>query len=166
MLIWIYTITTVIEEIKMDRRKFIESAALGVSAGVILPTTAFASKEICDTPIIGAGGLFYTEDAPGRWKEKVAGHLPNAELVSDSSDLKVKVVTSHPMDGYNHYIVKHMLLNQDLEFIAEHMFDPSKDAVPVSEFSLGQYTGRLYVVSMCNKHDVWLNHNDVYVYEC
>ena len=105
-------------------------------------------KEICDTPIIGAGGLFYTEDAPGRWKEKVAGHLPNAELVSDSSDLKVKVVTSHPMDGYNHYIVKHMLLNQDLEFIAEHMFDPSKDAVPVSEFSLG-HIRVVYMWSVC-----------------
>ncbi len=147
----------------MNRRKFIESAALGVSAGVLLPTAALASKEICDAPIIGAGGLFYTKDAPGRWGEKVAGHLPNIELLSDRDDIAVKVVTSHPMDGYNHYIVKHMLLNQDLEFIAEQMFDPTEDA-PVSEFSLGQYKGRLYVVSMCNKHDIWLNHIDIY--EC
>ena len=150
----------------MDRRKFIESAALGVSAGVILPTAALASKEICDTPIIGAGGLFYTKDAPGRWDKKVGGHLPSAEILSEGDEIRVKVITSHPMDGYNHYIVKHMLLNQDFEFIAEHMFDPTKDAVPVSEFTLGQYTGRLHVVSMCNKHDVWLNHIDVYVHEC
>jgi superoxide reductase len=148
----------------MDRRKFFESAVLGVSASVLLPATALASKEICDTPIIGAGGLFYTKDAPGRWSEKVAGHLPNIELLTGGEGVAVKVVTSHPMDGYNHYIVKHMLLNQDLEFIAEHMFDPTKDAVPMSEFSLGNYTGRLHVVSMCNKHDLWLNHIDIY--EC
>ena len=145
----------------MDRRKFIESAALGVSAGVILPTAALASKEICDTPIIGAGGLFYTQDAPGRWSKKVAGHLPSVELISGGEGVTVKVLTGHEMKGYEHYIVKHMLLNEHFEFIDEKMFDPMKDKVPMSEFSLGDYSGRLNVVSMCNKHDVWLNHIDI-----
>jgi len=146
----------------MDRRHFIQSAALGVTASAILPSVAAAGeKEHCHTPKLGAGGLFYTKDAPGRWSEKVAGHLPSIELIPGGEGITVKVLTGHEMKGYEHYIVKHMLLNEHFEFIAEKMFDPMTDKIPMSEFTLGDYSGRLNVVSMCNKHDVWLNHIDI-----
>ncbi len=146
----------------MDRRHFIQSAALGVTVSAMLPSAVMAGEKThSDAPKVGAGGLFYTKDAPGRWSEKVAGHLPSIELVSGGEGLTVKVLTGHEMKGYEHYIVKHMLLNAHFEFIAEKMFDPMKDNIPMSEFALADYSGRLHVVSMCNKHDVWLNHIDI-----
>jgi len=146
----------------MDRRHFIQSAALGIAANTISPTIAMArNKEQGHEAKLGAGGLFYTKDAPGRWSEKVAGHLPSIEVVPAAEGVRVKVLTGHEMRGYQHYIVKHMLLNEHFEFIAEKLFDPMKDLVPMSEFSLGNYSGRVNVVSMCNKHDVWLNHIDI-----
>ncbi len=147
----------------MKRRKFMQTAAISLTAAAVMPSTVVAGhdKEHCNTPKVGAGGLFYTKDKPGRWQKKVGSHLPSAEVIKDGDAIKVKVLTSHPMDGYKHYIVKHMLLDDNFNFIAEHMFDPTKDAVPMSEFELGQYSGRLHLVSMCNKHDVWLNHVDI-----
>ena len=77
------------------------------------------------------------------------------------ADGKIKVVTSHPMDEYKHYIVKHMLLDQDFNFIAEMMFDPTKDKVAISTFDIGSYKGKLHVLSVCNKHDTWMNTTSV-----
>jgi superoxide reductase len=54
-----------------------------------------------------------------------------------------------------------MVLNDQFEFITENMFDPMKDKTPVSQFSLGNYSGRIHVLSVCNKHDTWLNVADV-----
>ena len=70
---------------------------------------------------------------------------------------QVKVTTAHAMKGCEHYIVKHMLLNKDFEFIAEKMFDSSKDKSPVSTFTLESYSGPLYALSVCNKHDTWIS---------
>ena len=100
-----------------------------------------------------AGGVYYTKDAPGRWNKKVGGHLPTIEV----SGKNIQVTTSHPFDGYNHYIIKHMILNDKFEFIVENMFDPMKDKAPISQFSLDDYSGRIHVLSACNIHDTWLN---------
>jgi superoxide reductase len=37
------------------------------------------------------------------------------------------------------------------------MFDPMQEPVVRSEFSLGAYSGAIYVLSVCNQHDSWLN---------
>ena len=65
------------------------------------------------------------------------------------------------MTGYDHYIVKHMILNDKFEFIDEKMFDPTQDKAPISQFDLGNYSGRIHVLSACNKHDTWLNMADI-----
>jgi len=61
------------------------------------------------------------------------------------------------MTGYKHYIVKHQILDNSYRFLDEKMFDPMKDKAPVSEFDLGNYCGKFYVLSVCNKHDSWMN---------
>jgi len=105
-----------------------------------------------------AGGLFYTKDAPGRWSKKVGGHLPNIETAKGAGGkLEVKVVTAHEMKGYEHYIVKHVLLDKDFRFIDERMFNPTVDKAPISTFTLDAYQGPLHALSVCNKHDTWLN---------
>ncbi|MEZ0184877.1 MAG: hypothetical protein AB9Q23_00645 [Candidatus Reddybacter sp.] len=104
-----------------------------------------------------AGGVYFTKANPGSWSEKVGGHLPTIELVKSADDAVVKVATDHGMDAYAHYIVKHVVLDKDFNFIAEHMFDPTKDKVPISEISVGTYRGLINVLSVCNKRDTWLN---------
>ena len=61
------------------------------------------------------------------------------------------------MKFYEHCIVKHVVLDSDFNFIAEHMFDAKKDKAPISEISVGNYRGVVNVLSVCNKHDTWLN---------
>ncbi|MEZ0154477.1 MAG: hypothetical protein AB9Q22_06200 [Candidatus Reddybacter sp.] len=61
----------------MDRRKFIRVAFGGAVAGIIAPSLAIASssKSAASAPIM-AGGVYFTKANPGRWSEKVGGHLP------------------------------------------------------------------------------------------
>jgi len=135
----------------MQRRDFINLGLVSAGVGLVAPGVAIAGKKQNL-----AGGVYYTEKNPGRWAKKVAGHLPNIEIKNKGSKVDVTVTTAHGMDGYEHYIVKHVLLDQNYKFLDEKMFDPMKDKVPVSSFTLENYKGYLHVLSMCNKHDVWL----------
>lgn len=137
----------------MQRRNFIQLGLTGAVAGFFLPELALAKNNQTDM----AGGVFYTKQNPGRWHKKVAGHLPKIKIVQKYKKLTVQVVTAHGMEGFKHYIVKHVLLDQNFNFLAENMFNPKQDKIPASTFTLDNYTGLLYVLSMCNKHDVWLN---------
>ncbi|MCB1865703.1 MAG: hypothetical protein KDG50_09755 [Chromatiales bacterium] len=140
----------------MNRRGFVRMAFAGAAAGIVLPRQVLAEG----MPGM-AGGVYYTKDAPGRWSKKVAGHLPQIEAQKGAAGVTIQVVTPHEMKGFEHYIVKHTVLNQDFGFVNETMFDPNKDTTPLSRYELGAYSGRIYVLSMCNKHDVWLNAADV-----
>ena len=142
----------------MERRDFIRLSVAGAGASLIAPAIANAEA---GKPVPPAADLYYTKEAPGRWAGKVATHLPNIEVSKAGGGVTVKIVTPHEMKGYEHYIVKHVLLDKDYKFLFEHMFDPSKDSVPSSEFSLKNYSGTIYALSMCNKHDVWVNNAEV-----
>jgi len=150
----------------MDRRKFMRfafgSAAAGLTAGTLAPTLALASTSTsAATASKMAGGVYYTRESPGRWAKKIDGHLPHVEVVQKDNGAVVKIVTAHGMDPYAHYIVKHMVLDSDFNFIAEHMFDPTIDKAPISEISVGTYRGIVNVLSVCNKHDTWLSTAEV-----
>ena len=141
----------------MERRNFIRLSVAGVAAGIIAPINAKAGSS---KPGAGAD-IYYTKDAPGRWSGKVATHLPSIEIEKTGGKVTVKIVTAHEMKGYEHYIVKHVLLDQNYKFLDEHLFDPSKDQVAISTFTLNDYSGSVYALSMCNKHDLWLNGAEV-----
>jgi len=135
----------------MDRRSFIRLAVAGSAAGIIAPEIVLAgSKKISSDPM--SGGVFYTKDSPGRWAKKAGPHSP----IIQTSGSTIDVVTSHPMNGYKHYIVKHMLLDKDFNFIDEKVFDPTKDKTAESQFTLKSYSGPIYALSVCNLHDSWL----------
>lgn len=138
----------------MERRDFIRLSVAGAGASLIAPGLVQAEAEKLATP---PGDVFYTKDAPGRWSGKVATHLPNIEVVKAEDGVTVKVVTAHEVKGHEHYIVKHVLLDKDYKFIDEHLFDPTKESSPISSFSLKNYSGTIYALSLCNKHDLWLN---------
>jgi len=134
----------------MDRRALLKLGLAGAAAAS-LPKTASAGGMGMGHM---AGGVYYTQKNPGRWSKKIGGHLPSVEVMTGG---KVKVVTGHAMKAHEHYIVKHMLLDKDFNFVAENMFDPTKDKAAVSTFDLGSYKGEIHVLSVCNKHDTWMN---------
>jgi len=137
----------------MQRRLFLKGlGVIGVVSSVAMPKLAIAGGAIDPMQSKLAGSLFYTMDAPGRWEGKESGHVPMIERSGNA----IEVTTGHEMDGYNHYIVKHILYDENLEFIEETRFNPEADA-PVSEHDISNLSGSLYVVSLCNKHDAWLN---------
>jgi superoxide reductase len=138
----------------MDRRNFLKVGMGGAAAGVLLPQQLLAH----DAADGMAGGVYYTAEHPGRWANKVGSHLPQMEAVAGADGgVTVKVVTKHGQHGYEHYIVKHQLLDANYQFLAETMFDPDKDEAE-SEYKLpAGYKGKVYALSMCNKHDNWLN---------
>jgi superoxide reductase len=138
----------------MERRDFIRwGMAGGLGATVFAPGLVLA-KNVPSSPV---SDIYYTKESPGRWKDKVAGHLPSIGIEKSGNKITIKVVTSHEMKGFEHYIVKHVLLDQNYKFIDEHMFNPDKDKSAISTFTLNNYSGALYALSMCNKHDLWLN---------
>ena len=138
----------------MERRDFIRLGALGVTVGLVIPTLATANAELS---IKGASDIYFTKDNPGLWSGKVATHLPTIEVEKAAGTVTIKVVTPHEVKGYEHYIVKHVLLDQNYKFIEEHLFDPTKDTAAISTFKLNDYSGPIYALSLCNKHDLWLH---------
>ena len=138
----------------MKRRDFVSLNAVAVGASFIAPKV-LAENAQSASPV---SDLYYTKASPGRWAQKVATHLPTAEVTKElSGKIQVKVVTPHEMKGYEHYIVKHVLLDKNYQFIAEHLFNPMTEKVALSTHNLDSYTGTLYVLSYCNKHDLWLS---------
>ncbi|KJV05940.1 desulfoferrodoxin family protein [Methylocucumis oryzae] len=136
----------------MKRRDFIRAGITGLTTSLVLPNALAATGVLPPT----LGDLYYTEAAQGRWSGKAATHLPKIELSKQNTQTLVKVVTPHEMKGYEHYIVKHVLLDSAYKFVAEHMFNPIEDKVALSTFTLDNYSGAIYVLSLCNKHDLWL----------
>lgn len=100
-----------------------------------------------------AGSLYYTKKKPGRWKNIVASHIPIIEIKPDF----LEVTTPHEMKGFEHFILKHIILDKTFNIISEKKFDPSKD-LPYSKHNISGYSESLYVLSICNLHDTWLEH--------
>ena len=142
----------------MERRDFIRLSTVVIVAGVVTPTMVLANA---DKPVKGTSDIYYTKEDAGRWSGKVATHLPSIDIEKVANVVTVKVVTAHEMKGYEHYIVKHVLLDSHHKFLDEHLFDPTKDSAALSTFTLKDYSGTLYVLSLCNKHDLWLNSAEV-----
>ena len=136
-------------------REDVGFAATGAS--VVAPRLVLASA--AESPM--AGGVYLTEGAPGRWSKKILSHLPNIEVEKLDQGARVQVHTRHTMEEFDHYIVKHILLDKDFAFVDEKVFHPLTDKEPVSEFDVGGYSGRIHVLSVCNLHDTWLNMAEV-----
>jgi len=138
----------------MDRRSFIRIGMAGATAGIIAPNTVLAGsmgKKISQNNM--AGGIYYTKEMPGRWKKKTGSHSPIIEKI----DSGIRVITGHPMQANKHWIVKHIVLDSDFNFISENIFNPYNDKAAVSDFKLSGQTGVIYALSVCNLHDTWLN---------
>ena len=119
----------------MDRRNFIRFGIAGIGASIVAPQTVLATAQ----------------------ESKLAGGVPHLAVEKSGSDNIIEVVTGHEMKGYEHYIIKHVLLDKDYRVLVEHMFNPMQDKQALSRFRLKAYSGPVHVLSVCNKHDTWLN---------
>ncbi len=122
----------------MKRRDFIRLSAATAGAGIAAPKIVLADSK---KQLKGASDIYYTKEDPGRWSGKVATHLPNIDIEKKDGKATVNVQTAHEMKGYEHYIVKHVLLDQNYKFMDEKLFDPSRDKAAISTFTLQGYSG-------------------------
>jgi superoxide reductase len=136
----------------MDRRTLIRIGLVGSTVGLVAPKTVLAGDAFDPMKSPIAGTFYYTKDAPGRWSKKVGGHLPTVEKSGNT----IEITTGHPMKEFEHYIVKHQVFDSNFALKGETMFDPLKDA-PVSTHDVSGLSGLVYVMSVCNIHDSWLN---------
>ena len=113
-----------------------------------------SNKYILDNPL--AGSIYYTRLKPGRWKSISDSHLP---LIKRKQNY-IEVSTAHEVKGFEHYIIKHLVLDSKLRIISEKTFDPAKDA-PLSRHNLSGYQGSIFILSVCNLHDTWLTTFDI-----
>ena len=140
----------------MDKRNFLKLiSTIGVT-NLIISTSAYAAQDhsltkvLSDSPL--AGSLYYTAEKPGRWHKKIDGHLP---MIEKSNDV-IEVTTGHEMRGYEHYIVKHVIFDENFNLFSEKLFDPSQDT-PISSHKVGGLSNIIFALSVCNKHDAWVN---------
>ena len=107
----------------MNRRSFIRIGIAGAATSIIAPEIILAGplgEKINKTSM--AGGLYYTQDSPGRWAKKAGSHSP----IVTKTDFGIRVITGHPMKVNDHWIIKHVLLDSDFKFITENMFNHSQ----------------------------------------
>jgi len=104
----------------------------------------------CDTGRIGAC-------RSERCGDRAHGHLPRIDAwPASGGGLQVVVSNRHEMsDG--HHILRHALLDGDLQLLAERHLDPRCDARAVSQFHLPAYHGQLYALSVCSRDGLWMN---------
>jgi len=141
----------------MNKRDFICVSIAGAAGAMFVPRKLMADvAPALDTKL--AGGVYHTATAFGRWNKQLAdAHLADFEKTKG----KLHVVSHHPMKSYDHYIVKHELLDANFDFIAEHSYDPKRVKTPETTFDLGDRSGIIYVMAICNVHDVWVNATEV-----
>ena len=102
----------------MNRRTFLKYGILLSASNIFVSNTLFGqdyslTKILSDSPL--AGSLYYTAENPGRWHKKVDGHLPMIEKNGDT----IEVTTGHEMRGYEHYIVKHVMFDENFNLFSE-----------------------------------------------
>ena len=127
-----------------NRRNFMKTS-LVASAGVV---AAVSSSMAC--PNTPKNIFAYSTDNQGRWKGKAGSHAP----VVTTADGKITVETKHGMSD-THYIVKHSVITEEGEVLGESVFFPS-DKKAISSYAIkGKHT-KLYALSFCNLHDLWV----------
>jgi len=142
----------------ISRRRVIAGSGVALLASATQPAAA-AENSMKDALRALAGKVFYSNDRPGRWKGKEEGHVPLIKIDKAENSVLIRAATNHPMQP-NHNVIKHILMDADLNFIQEQVFDQQFD-MPRSRFELNGYKGRIYVGSLCNLHDNWINWAEV-----
>ena len=141
------------QKLKKNRYIFIKGFFSLILLKYLYFNTLFAEEDtnyILNGPL--AGSFYYTKNKSGNKENEVQSHSPLLEINENT----LIVSTPHEMKGYDHYIIKHIVLDNRFNIISEKVFDPSKE-IPVSKHNIIGYEDKLYVLSVCNNHDTWVD---------
>ena len=141
------------QTLKINKDTFIKALLVVITLHIFYSQNLFSEEEesyLLSGPL--AGSFYHTKEKPGRWSKLAGSHLSSYKIKNNI----LEISTGHEMKGYDHYIIKHMILDKRFNLISEKLFDPSRE-IPVSKHNIIGYTERLYVLSICNKHDIWLD---------
>lgn len=128
-----------------NRRDFMKSS-LVASAGVLAATAIPAMAKDNSVKNIYA----YSANEPGRWEGKAGSHAPVVSLDGNNVTLETK----HGMEEM-HYIVKHTIVTSSGEVLGEQVFFP-KDKKAISTYEIKEKGMKLFALSFCNLHDLWV----------
>jgi superoxide reductase len=156
-----------------DRRRFLKMLAAG-PAGVLLVsmfsgrgknTLAADTEDVAD--VIGRlpENIIYTGKRQGVWDGKAASHVPIVRVQKGKGTVKLDLQTKHPMTE-PHYIVRHTVVNALGEVLGATTFKWTDKPVSTHEFktpAVGGKANDLFVLSYCNRHDLWLAHTKLEV---
>lgn len=146
----------------MDKRSFMRIALAGGAGSLFIPRMVLAERMPAALKTRLSGGVYHDKVDFGRWNAKLAElHLARSEKEMSGNSARLHVESHHPMNAYEHYIVKHELLDGNFKFLQEHRYDPKVDKTPAATFDLGSYRGRVYVMTFCNVHDLWIDTTEV-----
>ncbi len=129
-----------------NRRDFMKTS-LVASAGMMAAITPVLANEKAPKNIFA-----YSADNQGRWEGKAGSHAPVVTVEGN----KVTVETKHGM-APRHYIVKHTIVTEAGEVLGEYVFFPDTDKKAVSSYEIQGKHGKLYALSFCNLHDLWVS---------
>ena len=141
------------KKLKKNRYIFIKGFFSLILLKYLYLTLSYAEEDtnyIIKGPL--AGSFYYTKSKPGNKENVVQSHSPLLEINENT----LRVSTPHEMKGYDHYIIKHIVLDNRFNIISEKIFDPSTEN-PISKHNIMGYKEKLYVLSVCNHHDTWLD---------
>jgi superoxide reductase len=140
----------------MKRRELVR-IGIGATAAALIPSRVLEAQTLVHVGGPLAGSVYHTRDDPGHWVALVAEHVPRIDTAEGpGGTVLVTVTTRHEMDGHRHYIVKHKLLDRDFKVLGQRSFDPERDAAVSKYALLAGYKGPVYALSLCNRHDLWL----------
>ncbi len=99
----------------------------------------------------------YTQENPGPWTGKEAGHLPALKTARTlvNGRISLEVVTSHPMTP-EHYIYSHQVRNFQGETLAKSYLSPETDKTAVSIMEIPAPQSGIELLSCCNLHGIWM----------
>lgn len=142
---------------QFSRRQALTLAGGGLASAAVAGPVFAATQEVELQGALRAlaGKFFFSSENPGRWKGKEKGHSPLIKVDKDGNNVLIRAAVQHPMKT-DHFIIKHILMDQNFDFMAEQVFDPIFD-MPRSRFEVSGYSGQFYIVSLCNLHDNWIN---------
>ena len=141
------------KKLKKNRYIFIKRIYILILLKYLCISLSYAEEEInyvLSGPL--AGSFYYTKNKPGHRENVVQSHIPILEINENT----LSVFTPHEMKGYDHYIIKHIVLDNRFNIISEKVFDPSIET-PISKHNIMGYEDKLYVLSICNNHDTWVD---------
>ena len=132
-----------------NRRDFMKTSFVA-SAAVMTAVMPSMAEENTPKNIFA-----YSKSNQGRWEGKAGSHAPVVTIEGS----KISVETKHGMAD-THYIVKHSIVTESGEVLGENVFFPSdKKAISTYEIK-GKHT-KLYALSFCNLHDLWVSEYSV-----